>query len=345
MTEVGKLLRDQTEMENPDIQESLDVSKTVRQQLESLRMAGLTHLPKGHGEFQFNWSDQPNEQVRESKSNLVAATQATAATQPSAAASEAKISATDPVTPTLSPAQTPDELVAQTSAAAGQKLAPPKSPSGPQLNPSDDSKALSGAEPYGPTIGLTDRLPALNALAQEVAACTKCDVLCTQRTQTVFGVGNPGTRLVFVGEGPGADEDRIGEPFVGAAGQLLNKIFSACKIDRSDIYLLNTVKCRPPANRNPSQDELANCWGYAERQLEILQPQFICCLGSVAARTLLQTKQSLGRLRKQFHSYRGSRVLVTYHPAYLLRTPSAKKHVWEDMQMLMKEMGVDLSKP
>ncbi|MDA7924521.1 uracil-DNA glycosylase, partial [Mariniblastus sp.] len=109
------------------------------------------------------------------------------------------------------------------------------------------------------------------------------------------------------------------------------------------IFILNTIKCRPPGNRNPSQDELSNCWGYAERQLEIIQPEFICCLGSVAARTLLKTTQSLGKLRKQFHSYRGSRVLVTYHPAYLLRTPSAKRHVWEDMKMLMKEMGVELS--
>jgi DNA polymerase len=148
---------------------------------------------------------------------------------------------------------------------------------------------------------------------------------------------------VFLGEGPGANEDRLGEPFVGEAGQLLDKIMGACKLARSDVYILNTVKCRPPANRNPSQDELANCWGYAEKQLEILQPEFICCLGSVAARTLLKTTQSIGRLRRQFHSYRGSRVLVTYHPAYLLRTPSAKKHVWEDMKLLMKEMGVDLS--
>ena len=150
-------------------------------------------------------------------------------------------------------------------------------------------------------------------------------------------------RLVFVGEAPGANEDRIGEPFVGEAGKLLDKILTACKLSRDDVFILNTVKCRPPANRNPSQEELANCWGYTERQLELLQPEFICCLGSVAAKTVLKTTQSLGRLRKQFHSYRGSRVLVTYHPAYLLRTPSAKKHVWDDMKMLMKEMGIELS--
>lgn len=187
------------------------------------------------------------------------------------------------------------------------------------------------------------RQAALDVLQNEISQCTKCDDLSKLRTQTVFGVGSPNARLVFVGEAPGADEDRIGEPFVGEAGKLLDKILTACKLQRENIFILNTIKCRPPGNRNPSPTELSNCWGYAERQLEIIQPEFICCLGSVAARTLLKTTQSLGKLRKQFHSYRGSRVLVTYHPAYLLRTPSAKRHVWEDMKMLMKEMGVELS--
>jgi len=118
----------------------------------------------------------------------------------------------------------------------------------------------------------------------------------------------------------------------------------ACQLSRDEVYILNTVKCRPPGNRTPAQHELSNCWGYAEKQLEIIQPEFICCLGSVAAKTLLKTTESLGRLRRRFHAYRGSRVLVTYHPAYLLRTPSAKRHVWEDMKLLMKELGVDLSK-
>jgi DNA polymerase len=149
--------------------------------------------------------------------------------------------------------------------------------------------------------------------------------------------------LVFLGEAPGADEDRQGEPFVGAAGQLLNKIIAACKMSRSDVYILNTIKCRPPGNRNPNAEELANCWSYTERQLEILRPEFICCLGLIATKQLLKIDQPLGRLRQRFHQYRDSRVLVTYHPAYLLRTESAKKHVWEDMKLLMQEMDVELS--
>jgi DNA polymerase len=175
-----------------------------------------------------------------------------------------------------------------------------------------------------------------------VAGCTRCDQLVQNRTQTVFGTGDPTARLVFVGEGPGADEDRTGEPFVGAAGQLLTKILDACQLSREQVYILNAVKCRPPRNRNPTEGELTHCWGYARQQLEILQPEFICCLGSVAAKTLLGTKQPLGRLRQQFHQYRGSRVIATYHPAYLLRTPAAKRHVWDDMKLLMKAMGVDL---
>ncbi len=187
-----------------------------------------------------------------------------------------------------------------------------------------------------------ERMTQLQIIQAEVAQCTRCTELVANRTQTVFGVGNVSARLCFVGEGPGADEDRLGEPFVGAAGQLLDKIITASKLNRQDVYILNTVKCRPPGNRNPNETELANCWEYAERQLEIIQPEFICCLGSVAARTLLKTTESIGRLRGQFFHYRGSRVVVTYHPAYLLRNPSAKRQVWDDMKMLLREMGISV---
>ena len=190
---------------------------------------------------------------------------------------------------------------------------------------------------YGPALGKSDRIGQLQILRDEVAECTKCDLSKT-RTQTVFGVGNPMARLAFLGEGPGADEDRQGEPFVGAAGQLLDKIIAAMKLSRSDVYILNTVKCRPPGNRNPAESELDQCWSFAVRQLEILQPEVICCLGSVAARTLLQSSQSIGRMRGRFYQYRSSRVAVTYHPAYLLRTPTAKKLVWEDMKMILSEL-------
>jgi DNA polymerase len=188
-----------------------------------------------------------------------------------------------------------------------------------------------------------ERPAALEVINAEVRGCTKCEELCAKRTQTVFGVGDPSARLVFVGEGPGADEDRIGEPFVGAAGKLLNKILAASKLKREEVYILNTVKCRPPRNRNPKESEIRDCWDYGQRQLEVIQPEFICCLGSVAAKTMLQTTQSLGRLRGKFHPWKGARLIVTYHPAYLLRNEGAKRHVWEDMQLLVKEMGIDLS--
>lgn len=180
----------------------------------------------------------------------------------------------------------------------------------------------------------------LDQLGEKIAACTQCTQLAATRTQTVPGAGNPKTRLCFMGEAPGADEDRQGEPFVGAAGQLLNKIIAACTLRREEVYILNVLKCRPPGNRTPAPEEIANCRGYFERQLEIIQPEFICCLGLVAAQTLLSTSQSLGKLRGRFHDYRGIRVMATYHPAYLLRYPNMKRAAWEDMKMLMREMGL-----
>lgn len=196
--------------------------------------------------------------------------------------------------------------------------------------------------PYGAAISPTDRPSALTVLQTEVAACRCCPELVRNRRQTVFGVGNPQARLCFLGEAPGQEEDAKGEPFVGAAGQLLDKIITASKLRREDVFILNTVKCRPPMNRTPLDSEVEQCWHFAHRQLEIIQPEFICCLGAVAAKSLLRTSRSIGQLRGSFHRYRGSQVMVTYHPAYLLRTPSAKKHVWEDMKMLMRAMGVEL---
>jgi uracil-DNA glycosylase len=193
----------------------------------------------------------------------------------------------------------------------------------------------------GPSLEISTA-PTLDVLEQEVAGCTLCHELASTRTQTVFGVGNPQAQLCLLGEAPGADEDRLGEPFVGRAGQLLNKILAACKLSREDVYILNMIKCRPPGNRNPLPQELTNCRRYLERQLELIQPEFICCLGAVAAQSLLETTASIGRLRKVVHAYRDAKVVCTYHPAYLLRNPAAKKDAWEDMQLLMREMGVDL---
>lgn len=185
----------------------------------------------------------------------------------------------------------------------------------------------------------------LEVLRQEVTLCRRCTELAEKRTHTVFGAGNPQARLCFLGEAPGADEDRQGEPFVGAAGQLLNKIIAACTLRREDVYILNVLKCRPPGNRTPLPDEVANCRDFFERQLEVIQPQFICCLGAVAAQTLLRTTRPVGQLRGKFHDYRGRKVLVTYHPSYLLRTPEMKHHTWDDMKMLMQAMGIPVPQP
>jgi uracil-DNA glycosylase family 4 len=191
---------------------------------------------------------------------------------------------------------------------------------------------------------LADRLDLLQVLQTEVETCRRCPALVSCRSRTVFGAGNVQPRLVLLGEAPGEEEDRTGVPFVGAAGQLLDKILAACGLKREEVYILNTVKCRPPFNRNPAPEELDNCWEYTLRQLEILNPEFICCLGAVASKRLLQTELPLGKLRQRLHDFRGIKVLVTYHPAYLLRTDSAKKQTWEDMQMLLREMGLEIPK-
>jgi DNA polymerase len=182
----------------------------------------------------------------------------------------------------------------------------------------------------------------LAVLQQEVAGCTRCGELASTRTQTVFGVGNPNARLCFLGEAPGADEDRLGEPFVGRAGQLLNKILEACKLKREEVYILNVIKCRPPGNRNPMPEEAGNCRRFLDRQLELIQPEYLCCLGAVAAQNLLGTTEAIGRLRGKVHDYQGINVVCTYHPAYLLRNPSAKKYTWDDMKLLMREMGMPI---
>jgi DNA polymerase len=187
---------------------------------------------------------------------------------------------------------------------------------------------------------LAERTAALARVCREVAACQQCSELASTRTQTVFGVGNPLARLVFLGEAPGADEDRQGEPFVGRAGQLLNKIIEACTLRRENVYILNILKCRPPGNRNPAPAEAANCRDFLERQLAISQPEFICCLGAVAAQNLLDTTVAIGQLRGRFHRFGDAQVMATYHPAYLLRNPAAKHATWDDMRMLMKAMGI-----
>jgi DNA polymerase len=156
----------------------------------------------------------------------------------------------------------------------------------------------------------------------------------------VFGVGDPSARLMFIGEGPGRDEDLKGEPFVGAAGQLLDRIIAAMGLRRSQVYIANTVKCRPPRNRNPEPDELEACRHFLIRQVEAIEPEAIVLLGRVAAHAVLDSDAPLGRLRGRFLEWRGTPVMCTYHPAYLLRNPADKRKVWEDMQQVMARLGL-----
>lgn len=188
----------------------------------------------------------------------------------------------------------------------------------------------------------SDRDGALEIIRKEVAACVLCPELACSRTNTVFGTGPATARLCFFGEAPGADEDASGLPFVGRAGQLLNKIIEACQLSRDDVYILNVLKCRPPNNRPPLLQEVANCRGYFERQLQVIAPEFICCLGTSAAQALLETDEPIGKLRGRWFTHGSAQVICTYHPSYLLRNPGAKRHVWDDMKLLMARMGVDL---
>ncbi len=180
---------------------------------------------------------------------------------------------------------------------------------------------------------------ALAALEKKFADCQIC-ALAKTRTKLVFGSGSASARLMFVGEAPGFDEDQQGQPFVGAAGQLLTKIIEAMKLKREDVYIANCLKCRPPGNRNPQPEEIEACSPILARQIEIIAPVVICALGKFAAQTLLKTDAPISRLRGKFHDFNGIKLMPTFHPAYLLRNPADKKVVWEDMQMIMRELGI-----
>ncbi len=200
-----------------------------------------------------------------------------------------------------------------------------------------------------PILSPDDRVAALATLAADVSICVRCPQLAESRTQTVFGIGSPTARLMFVGEAPGADEDRLGEPFVGRSGQLLtDMITKGMGLSRAEVYIANVLKSRPPDNRPPMREEIAHCLPYLERQIEIIRPEFLCLLGKSAVTALLETVLPMNRLRGKWHRYRGIPTVVTWHPSYLLRQPSAKKEAWEDLQLLMQAMGLkapDRQKP
>jgi uracil-DNA glycosylase family 4 len=207
-----------------------------------------------------------------------------------------------------------------------------------------------------PEQSVSDPVKALKIIREDLGDCTRCPLHKQGRKQIVFGVGNPTTELMFVGEGPGADEDEQGEPFVGRAGQLLNNMIKAMGIKREQVYIANIVKCRPPGNRTPEREECETCSPFLMRQIAVIKPKVIVALGAVAAKTLLAMSSSMAQLRGRFYdfapagvrssdpSWQGCKLAVTYHPAFLLRDPRQKGEAWKDLQMVMKELGLKVAK-
>ena len=206
---------------------------------------------------------------------------------------------------------------------------------GVSRDPAWRRRAIQPALPSAPSPNLILHKNAAEALAsvrEEIGDCTRCKLHTLGRRQIVFGVGNPNADLMFVGEAPGADEDVQGIPFVGRAGQLLTKIIEAIGLTRDDVYIANVIKCRPPQNRNPEQDEVETCEPFLFQQIDVISPKVIVALGTFASRTLLRTLDPISRLRGRVYDYRGAKLIPTFHPAYLLRNPTSKREVWEDMK-------------
>jgi len=218
--------------------------------------------------------------------------------------------------------------------------------SAPQAYPLEDQpipprKPFPAAPDIAAAVPAVDRAAALQLIRDEIGECTRCP-LHKGRNKLVFGDGLPTARLMFVGEGPGADEDAQGLPFVGKAGQLLNNMIAAMGLRREEVYIANVVKCRPPGNRVPEQEEGATCTPFLFRQIDVIRPQVLVALGATAATWLLGSRQPLAGLRGRVHAFRGAQLIVTYHPAYLLRDPRQKKEAWADLQIAMRELGLKL---
>lgn len=197
-------------------------------------------------------------------------------------------------------------------------------------------------ESLKPEARSADPVRALKAIREDIGDCTRCVLHKQGRKQIVFGVGNPRADLMFIGEAPGADEDEQGEPFVGRAGQLLNNMIKAMGLQREDVYIANIIKCRPPGNRTPERDECETCSPFLMRQIAAIQPKVIVALGAVAAKTLLAVNAPMMELRGRWYDFRGTKLAVTYHPAFLLRDPRQKKEAWKDLQRVMKELGLPI---
>jgi uracil-DNA glycosylase len=232
------------------------------------------------------------------------------------------------------------------AAAAGQSETPasvrlsPPSATPPAGSPVRSASVISSAS--APSLfESSDRIEGdtFQLIRETIGDCTRCK-LHKGRTNIVFGVGSVKAQLVFVGEGPGRDEDIKGEPFVGRAGKLLTQMIEAMGLRREDVYICNVVKCRPPENRLPEKDEITTCSPFLFRQIDVIRPKVICCLGSCASQTLLRTTQGISRFRGEWFDFRGSKLIATYHPAYLLRNPNAKGEVWKDLQKVMAVLGL-----
>jgi len=229
-------------------------------------------------------------------------------------------------------ARAPESLSVQSHDRASYRVAGPAQNLSEVL-PVDPARAPLDQE------GPSSPHPSLQAIREDLGDCQRCK-LSPSRTQIVFGTGDPKADLMFVGEGPGQEEDRQGEPFVGRAGELLTKMISAMGLSRDRVYIANIIKCRPPQNRNPQPDEIAACSPFLERQIDAIRPKVICALGTFAAQTLLRSDKRISDLRGHFHDLKGVKVLPTFHPAYLLRSPEKKPQAWEDLQKIMAELGL-----
>jgi uracil-DNA glycosylase family 4 len=246
-----------------------------------------------------------------------------------------RVGASDEISTSV-PISSPAVAAAAKAAAVAPRLAPDPAPAPPLVQRAAGPSLFESADRIeGDTL---DRIR-----ADITPNCTRCK-LHKARKQIVFGVGNPKAQLVFVGEGPGRDEDEQGEPFVGRAGKLLTQMIEAMSLKREDVYICNVVKCRPPENRLPEKDEIATCSPFLFRQLGVIGPKVICCLGACSAQTLLETTQGISRFRGEWFDYRGAKLIATYHPAYLLRNPAAKGEVWKDLQKVMAYLGLQPSR-
>jgi uracil-DNA glycosylase family 4 len=239
---------------------------------------------------------------------------------------------------------------------SGEEMSPRKATAVAVPVATEGDENIFDAIALKPEQSVSDPVKALKMIREDLGDCTRCVLHKQGRKQIVFGVGNPTAELMFVGEGPGADEDEKGEPFVGRAGQLLNNMIKAMGVEREQVYIANIVKCRPPGNRTPERDECATCSPFLMRQIAVIKPKVVVALGAVAAKTLLAMNASMMQLRGRFYDFRpagvrsndpnwdGCKLAVTYHPAFLLRDPRQKGEAWKDLQMVMKELGMKAPK-